>query len=335
MNRILYRVNETRIVPLVAKALTPVSQTYPGGGQNTIIYTQAENVVTDDGAVARVPVLSANSARHRIRQILAEKAIEASGVRGGEIGINVVQLLFQGGQVADSKNKHELTREELQELRDCLPAITLLGGNPGGVFLEGQVSVSPWYALCEEREPKNLRLGHEEFFARHLPDTRPPAESLISMVHGVAKGTARIDGEEIQVGESLPFSYECVVSGTVFFGWVEVGEQVTQGERDALAWALRELYHDRVIVLGAHDAAAQGRLATAVDMEALAAIGDADAFQDRMSQPETRERIANLLLRGGERLAPKGARQSKKESKAKSATQAAAEETDADEDEEA
>lgn len=233
-------------------AMTPIMQTYPNGShqgpdKKNEIFTRTWNL-----GGGRIPVISGDSFRGRLRRALAEDLLNRLGVTPGSIPVRVAHLLFVGGSLM-SRDENTLDGR-LAELRHLLPPFSLLGGTALGGFAQGRLCAGEWVAHSAQTPPGSMREGADvgdlpdaedlfvrqgyarngrelyEMFSRDeiaSGFTPPPAPATAGDSTPATLPTAPTANDNTPAGGQLhmPHSYEAVAAGTVFSGTVALRSQ--------------------------------------------------------------------------------------------------------------
>lgn len=167
----------TARIDIVMTALDPLCH-FEGASGNTQLLRR-QSIVTPDGETARVPYISGNSLKHKLRDACARFAIEAMGVEQGTMSKAVVDLLFSGGALTKSGSRVDL--RQARDLGELFPVLSLCGYSAGNTMRQSKVRVDNLHLVCAEnawRAPAGLRelplarkraalYSGEEFGTRH------------------------------------------------------------------------------------------------------------------------------------------------------------------------
>lgn len=240
-------------VDIRAVALEPITHNAGTSGNTQLLRVQ--EIVTGDGKLARVPFISGNSVKHRLRAAAVRYALDVLEVPDGSLSKAEVDLIFSGGHL--SKGGSAVDLQTARRLEELFPALSLCGYSAGNCMTESKIRVSHLHVVCEEnawRLPDDLRkhpavklragaLRGEEFGTRR--DAALSGDSVRLLTAGeqekvVVKKTKKLKGEgdEKKDRDSLQMIYDFQVirPGATFFGSV-VYEDATEMERAALASA--------------------------------------------------------------------------------------------------
>jgi hypothetical protein len=100
---------------------------------------------------ARVPCVSADAARHQIRETGAKIQLAIQTLdRGGALSEAALRLLFAGGMVTGDGDAGSVKMGEYRHLRDMVPILGLLGGCAMNRTIPGRTQVDDLTLVCAE-----------------------------------------------------------------------------------------------------------------------------------------------------------------------------------------
>lgn len=201
---------------------------------------------------SRVPYVSGNSFKGRLRRAGVEFALTAMGV-GNELNKAQVDLLFSGGHLSKGGQAIDLARA--REMTAKLPILSLLGYAAGNTMTESKIRTEHWHVVCREnafRFPPELILA----------DTDRRAGQLLTSQFGTRRdiGTGRLAGLFLESREAkrlagetsdklaqahpdkgdsaqMIYEFQCIRSGTRLFSGLAF-TSLTDMEWSALLSAL-------------------------------------------------------------------------------------------------
>jgi hypothetical protein len=246
-------------------------------------------VIQPDGTIARVPYLSANSIKHKLRASATQYALDAMGVEDRSLSKPEVDLLFSGGHLSKSGAAIDLTAA--RKIEELFPVLSLCGYSAGNVINEGKINVRHLKLVCAEnaesipddlREHPALRLRAgaqtvEEFGTRHDMSNRAIGRKLLTGEAQAAQAKKRTkalaapkeDGPAAR-GDSAQMIYEfgAVAAGATWWGSIWIAD-LTELEQAALASAFHYAATDRIgerlaISMGAKTGVGYGEMAVAI-----------------------------------------------------------------------
>lgn len=266
-------------IDIRATALEPIVHGAGTSGNTTLLRMQE----LADGT--KVPFLSGNSVKHKLRACGVQYAIDTMGVEDHALTKAEIDLLFSGGHLSKSGAAVDLSRA--RKLEELFPMLALCGYSAGNVMTESKIRVSHLHVVCREnawRVPDDL-LGHpaidarvgmllsDEFGTRHDQGNKQVALRLLTTEAGeqqVKKKTKQLkepsaDGPA-ERGDSAQMIYDfgAIAAGATLWGTIQVAE-LTDLERAALASAFHYAATDRrgdalVMGVGAKTAIGYGAL---------------------------------------------------------------------------
>ena len=219
--------------------LTATSSIAHGGEtRGTITLLRRELIVTPDGQMTHVPVVSGNTLRGRLRRLGEELLRDAVGYEG-QLHPAAAHVLRGGGALA--KTSHEpLSGSRLQELRELVPHMGVFGGAGGGVIINGALDVGKVVPQVHEtRGITGVETDRSAFAATQLEAYTRQDDSdghdFAAVVGGGGTAELLFDAEgrpEAIVdgtgagagagGNQMLFHLETFPAGTVFSTWLRL-----------------------------------------------------------------------------------------------------------------
>lgn len=253
-------------IEIRATALEPIHHGAGSSGNTQLLRTQ--EILLPDGQSARVPFVSGNSVKHRLRINAVNYALHVMGVEDGALSKAEVDLLFSGGRLSKGGTAVDLARAREMEL--LFPALSMCGYSAGNTMTSSKIRCSHLHVVCAEnawRLPADLsespmrlvRAGAvrtEEFGTRHdkMHDpnvTRylPAAEVEARAEEKAAKAKSKTPPEK---GDSLQmiYDFQVLAAGAQLWGQVDY-----EGLTDLECAALASAFH-----IGSNGELADGRI---------------------------------------------------------------------------
>jgi CRISPR type IV-associated protein Csf2 len=221
-----------------------------------------------DGSFVSVPIITADSMRHQMREASADTMLDAANLLGEPVLTEAaVRLLYAGGMITGSQDSVKF--DEYRELCELCPPLGLLGGCVGNRSVAGKLEVSDALLICKEtmhRMPEwvlaHMGAQDVESCAEHMESTmRVRMDPMLNPKHHdklalperasveakQKKREAAKDAKEVDENKCtmMPRTFETVVAGSLFY-WNLVAWVQTDLELDTL----------NVAVVSALDAAA-------------------------------------------------------------------------------
>jgi hypothetical protein len=267
---------ETYRIEGIATALSSIS--HGGEHAGTTGYLRREKIVQPDGNVADVPIIAGNSLRGVLRDHAAEVFWWALGQP--QLPLPVFHLLWSGGALAKTGAGHVLSSQQLAQVRERIPVVSLFGGSGAGKIIEGRLFVGKLVPVCAETAhlmPEGIEgagrsiweLLQIEEFTRRDDAKRDHLQAAIS---GAARpeitqgalldDTPSVDvtpsGDDDAPAQQMRYGVETLAAGTRLHWWMRLTD-VTEVERALFIAAI-----DSWVASGAHiggrSATGHGRL---------------------------------------------------------------------------
>ncbi len=256
-------------IEIIATALEPIVHGAGNSGNTTLLRTQDWIYIDATGQAVRcrVPFVSGNSIKHRLRAAAVSYALDAMGVEDGSLTKPEVDLLFSGGHLNKSGAAIDLT--SARKLSELFPPLSLCGYSAGNAMEESKIACHNLHVVCAEnanRVPDDLReradvapmltlraatLRVEEFGTRHDQATKRVGRRYLTEGAGAAvaaKKAAKLlaDGgkekkkstaaEERGDSAQMIYEFNAIAAGAKLWGTVLFAD-LTEAERAALASA--------------------------------------------------------------------------------------------------
>lgn len=267
-------------IAIRAIALEPLHHGAGVSGNTSLLRMQ--QIVLPDGRSARVPFISGNSIKHRLRYHAVRYALDILAVEDGAMTKAEIDLLFSGGHLSRSGAAIDLARARRMER--LFPALSMCGYSAGNCMTESKLSVAHLHLVCAEnawRLPDDLKdspmaslrsgaLRAEEFGTRHDKGHSQDAIRLLSageVETRAKKSRAKLAGDADGKGDSaqMIYDFQVVMPGACFWGAVGFRD-LSDLEMAALAtafhYATGETRGDRAVMhVGAKSSIGFGAIA--------------------------------------------------------------------------
>lgn len=197
--------------------LTATSSIVHGGysaGTKTLL--RREQMITPDGELVEIPVISGNSLRGRLRRI-GEELLRDTLEYEGDLPLAAAHALRGGGALAKVTGE-PLSGARLQRLRAHVPLIAAFGAAAGGRIIDGSLMVGRVIPHLAQTSHLTGVDGPDVFSATQL-------ETYTRLDEGSTAGFAPllpIDGPAAQTPGSMVFHIETFPVGTRFSTWVHL-----------------------------------------------------------------------------------------------------------------
>jgi len=264
-----------------ALALDPIHHGAGNVGNTSVLRKQ--DVILPDGKTARVPFISGNSIKHKIREAAASFALQAMGVSGGLTKAQV-DLLFSGGSL--SKSGSSVNLSQARQLEELFPVVGLCGYSAGNTMTASKLTVEHLHLVCAENQHRvhaeladeigdallSRRAGQylgEDFGTRH-ENKNPAVQRFLTY-----EERKRIEGEKSKKkdevhadkGDSLQmiYEFETIRPGALFFGCIhfrDVSDMELAALQSALGFACEGQTEDgrMIYTIGAKSSIGFGRV---------------------------------------------------------------------------
>lgn len=257
---------QTRI-EIVLEAETGISHAEGTIGNVSVAMTRKARL--PDGSFVRVPIVTADTMRHGLREAIVYATLDAAGLLTGDgpgLTEAAVRLLFSGGMLTGRGDSGAIKLDEWRKMLDSLPHLALFGGCCNNQMIPGQLVVSDALLICEETKhlvpawqldwcaAKGVTMAscrshvEEEQRVRMDPMLQPEKRRLLEsgakdVVERrlVAREAAHDDdnagAREATKSTMLPRTAEVIVPGSLF-SWSVTATTYSDVEVDALHTAL-------------------------------------------------------------------------------------------------
>lgn len=246
-------------IDILATALEPIVHGAGTSGNAQLMRTQDWFYIDDGKAVrCRVPYVSGNSVKHRLRACAVQYALDAMEVEDRSLSKPEIDLLLSGGHL--SKSGAAVDLQTARELEALFPPLSLCGYSAGNAMTESKLRVSNLHMVCREnreRVPDAIRdradvapmlalrageLRSEEMGTRH--DQGSKRAGVRYLTDGAQQSIAKKKGKALASptpddrGDSaqMIYSFPAIAAGARLWGSVAYAD-LSDLERAALASA--------------------------------------------------------------------------------------------------
>lgn len=103
------------------------------------------------GGWANVPIITADTMRHGMREAAAYALLDAAGLlEEPKLSEAALRLLFAGGMVTGRGEASNIKLDQYREMCELVPSMTLFGGCADNRVIPGQLTVEDATLVCEE-----------------------------------------------------------------------------------------------------------------------------------------------------------------------------------------
>ncbi len=205
-------------IDVLAQSSIVHREDYTAVGTDNFALFRREKILTPDGEMVQVPIVSGSSFRGVLRRIGEELTAATLDYEGAALPVPAAHLLTNGGRLA--KSARPFTDEDERHLKALLPQIAVFGGAASGRIMSGLLAVGkvlPEVAELAHILPRPaqsaplpaVRTLAEESFS-HLPDHR-----------SITDEAPRTDADE-KTSPLGRFGVETLPAGTRLQTWVRI-----------------------------------------------------------------------------------------------------------------
>lgn len=252
---------EQHKIEIILRAEQPIAHAEGSIGNTSVVMRR--KVRMRDGRWTKVPIVTGDTLRHGLREAASYAYLQAAGMLdAGALSESALRLLFAGGMVVGAA-ADGMRLDDERKWRELAPHIGLLGGCIGNRIVPGKIECGDAWLVCEETEhlmpawvgewmdaqsiePSGAK-SHVELVQRVRMDPTLSPEKRHLLTSGDAAKTdqrlldsdiasARDDdkGKALSKSSMLPFTYETVAAGSLFF-WRVDARTHSELERDSLS----------------------------------------------------------------------------------------------------
>lgn len=221
-------------IPIKIECLSPFAHGGDNKAGNATLFRR-QTILSDIGSILELPFYSGNAFRGTMRDILADHLLKSLGFtpRRDKPPVNLwfFHVVYAGGVLEESGGNLKSVMEKLgkngaiksggiYEFRDTLPHLSLLGAAIGNRILSGRASFGDFRPRCVEYGTGD-KLSHELFEWTFI--------------------TRREDHEEHEEHHGMIANTECLRTGVVMDGGIDISEHISELEKSALGMGLKLL----------------------------------------------------------------------------------------------
>lgn len=164
-----------------------------------------EMEVVEDGERfhEEIPVISGNSLRGQLRDILARDLLERLDI---EVHDKLLYALYAGGSLERGTGGRKIKRKMIQDVRKQVPMLSLLGTALGSQMIEGKLNIGMLVPIASETEDYTGREAEKSVFS-YVDDT------FYTRKDDIEGDTDREAGEQ---AHQMKFNVQVFTPGTRF-----------------------------------------------------------------------------------------------------------------------
>ncbi len=235
---------ETRRYEFVLEANSPIAHHEGSIGNHAMIMRRKTR--QPDGSWAMVPIITADTMRHKLREAASMAILDAAGMLSmNSLSEAALRLMFAGGMITGSSGG-AVKLDTYRELCDLIPSLALFGGCAENRCIPGRLNVDDAVLICNESahqlphhvvdwmcsfggEIDTGRAHVEEVQrVRMDPVLNPTKRALLTTDEQVAVNTrlqlserSSADGDPVGKQDAkctmMPRSFERVCAGSLFY----------------------------------------------------------------------------------------------------------------------
>lgn len=233
---------EVKRYEFLLEAESPISHAQETIGNESIVMRR--KIRQKDGTFERVPIISANTLRHGLREASAYAFLDAAGLGDESLSRSALRLLFNGGALTGRGDAGTMSLDRYRQMVELCPPLALLGGcsdnrinssqlDAGDAVLvcsESSAFVAPWaqeaaggldtsraHVERVQRVRMDAMLDHTK---RKLLTSAEQVEATQQLTAGeVAHSKNDAIARDDAKSNMLPYTFETVVQGSLFY-WV-------------------------------------------------------------------------------------------------------------------
>lgn len=161
----------------------------------------------------KVPYISGNGIRGKLRRLLMYDYLERLGVAISDLDPKLYHVLFTGGMLEQGDSTLAIDLEQRKQLRDGIPPLALIGCAYGNQMLPGVLKVGHGFPVCAEYAPM---LPPD--LASRSEATRPVRE-FTDGAFQTRRDDLQAAREKDEQAHQMKVEFECFVPGTVLTHW--------------------------------------------------------------------------------------------------------------------
>lgn len=191
-----------------------------------------QTVLTQNG---KLPVITANSIRGRIRDSGAKHFLDTVGAK---VDKDVFHVFFSGGNLSGTM-KNDI--EKARKVREVFPLVSILGAGLGDIILSGKTNFTFAYPVCAESEEitkiNSSKSWHELIEEIEFTRTDDSKDDKLS--------TYMLNATEESTGTAttqMRYSVQYMAAGTEFIQSINLFDNATDLEKGALLSSIAEWF---------------------------------------------------------------------------------------------
>lgn len=236
---------DQRRYEFLLRAESPIAHHSESIGNSAI--AMRRKIRQPDGSWSHVPIVTADTMRHGLREAGAYALLDAADLLGAEkLGEAALRLLFAGGMVTGRGDAGTIKLDGYREMVDLVPTLAILGGCADNRVIPGRLQVGDallvaeetmhvlpeWvkeFLAAEQTTVDTARAHVEEVQRVRMDPTLDPGKRKLLTAEAasgverrlIASETAHVEddavGREKTKSSMMPRRYETVAAGSLFY----------------------------------------------------------------------------------------------------------------------
>ncbi len=165
--------------------------------------------MSSEGENIEIPVVSGNSLRGILRDLLAKHLLDFLDI---EVGDKLSYALYSGGTLERGKGKAKIKRRTIEKVRENLPMISLLGTALGSQLISGKLNMGMLVPISRETEPFTGVESERSIF-EFLDETFYTRKDDIE---------GEKERDEDEQAQQMRYRVEILIPGTKFYHWMDL-----------------------------------------------------------------------------------------------------------------
>ena len=257
-------------IEFVLEAQQPIAHHEESFGNSAV--AMRRKIRLPDGEFARVPIITADTMRHGMREASSYALLDAAGLLGSpSLTEPALRLLFSGGMITGSAGG-SVKLGDYRDLVDLVPTLALFGGAAQNRVIPGRLMVDDAILICDETQHRvpswvfedvdssldSHRSHIEEVQRVRMDASLDPGKRQMLTAGEVERIEGRLAKSEnaSALGDAkakdeaksamLPRRFETIVSGSLFF-WSVTATTYSALEEDTFMVSVASFLHHAVV----------------------------------------------------------------------------------------
>jgi len=181
---------------------------------STVVLRTITMWVPEYGEFARLPYLSGNGIRGKLRRLLMRDFLGRLGVEPEKLSTKLYHVLFTGGALESTDaTSGQIDLELRKRIRDLLPPVSLLGAAVGNQMVPGKLRLGHCFPISREYR------AYLPEFLRDDPRAEQHVYAFTDESFQTRRDELRAEREEDEQAMQMKVNFQCFVPGTRFYHW--------------------------------------------------------------------------------------------------------------------